>query len=29
VTRIESAGAGAGLALPLIAAIAGYFILGS
>jgi hypothetical protein len=30
VTRIEpAAGAGAGLALPLIAAIAGYFILGS
>lgn len=30
VTRIEStAGAGTGLALPLIAAIAGYFILGS
>jgi hypothetical protein len=30
VTRIEpAAGAGSGLALPLIAAIAGYFILGS
>jgi hypothetical protein len=30
VTRIEpTAGAGTGLALPLIAAIAGYFILGS